>query len=728
MKFHANTLDKVKPPSDEQMVQAFRLFFKTKLSSQKAVNPTQALLIRQAVEHLQSDKTDAQDAPNVNAKKKNSADDKLSTDDLLQALRALAIQHRQGPSEDVAELATVIYNELEPNKTTADDKDAKFNSVLQRYMLEPIQTTADNQNVEDKLAKLNPVLQRYISILTHHKQTLKAAGIVSEFQNLVTDDKAKSEETGKACQQRLFDIHLLVLRGYAREADHDRLRSYAQMMCDAGFPYTPLFQLNLTGAFASMGEAGEKELQEWFEKPLADGKWSKILASEHLPHPKTYLHLIKFASQIGRQPEWINTALQQLCDSNPQKRWWDVIFQWAVYQGKDISHLRKMVDVVVQVNPEVNPDDESVRVDILTINGMLEAAIAKKEHFLAERINSMASELGLRPDERTHMALLRARIEGQDKIGAASTFDEIVHSGQFLPDSRLSKAANLYIRSACVGSTSAEIIQAVSRFEARHGELEPVTVADVCMRFLRDDQKMEVVDTLGLHLNQFSMDERRLIRTEFLQYCLDMSISTARAWDTYSLLRQFWPETPKEERTKIMQAFFSRKRPDMACHVFGHMRAHPDNAYRPDLDHYVLCLENLGAYPDRNSVAMIHNMLKMDARIQPSTKLYNAFIIAFTGSNETRKAFEFWRQVANSKDGPTYKSLELVFRACQRMPYGHDRAKVIWDKMATLEVDVPVNVYDAFILMLAGQGRLGDAGRMLLQRFAEYDEEPSQIL
>lgn len=681
LRFHANTLNKVKLPSDEELVRAFRAFFAHKKALKKAVNPTQALLIRKAVEYLQSPKPKSDDSP-------KGGETKLLSEDFTHALSLLGIKHRSASSQDVAELASLLYSELEAAQISSKN----------------------DHNDGDQLAMFNEALSRYVEILTHHNQTLKAADLVSKLQSAV-DAKANSPRNTK-----LHDLHRMVIQGYGREANYYRMNAYAQMVCNAGIvPYTPKLQQIMTGAYYSMGEDGERELREWFERPVADGK---------LSHPKSYLHLVNFASRTGRQPDWINAALEQLCDMNPPKRWWDVIFAWAVHQGKDINHIRNMVEVLA----EVNPGDERARIDITTINFMLEAALAKKQPFLAERINSMAFELGLRPDERTHMALLQARIAGQDDSGAASVFDEIIHSGPFLSESILSQAANLYIRFACTNSKSANIVEAVSRFEARRGELEPETVLDVCMKFLRDDQTMEVIDTLGIHLNQFSMDERRLIRVEFVQYCLDMSISTARAWDSYSLLRQYWPETPKEERTKLMQAFFSRKRPDMACHVFGHMRAHPDDSYRPEVDHYVLCLENLGLYPDLDSAEMIHNMLKMDARIQPSTQLYNAFIIAFTGCGSPRKAWEFWRQVSSSKDGPTYKSLELAFRACERMPYGYERAKAIWDKMANLEVDVPVHVYDAFILMLAGQMRLDEAKRMLPQRFAEYDEEPSQLL
>lgn len=709
IEFRSNTLNKVKPPSRDVLLEAVRAFFNHKLRYKKPVNKTQAFVARLVIEHLQAERNGRADAPQPSDEGERKAwmpQPMLNRDDLEKALRALAIYHRNGKSKDVANLAVFVYEELQALKR----------SLLAWKRASESKRTFSEIHSEDLLLLL--------TILTNHDQTMVAANILSKFNGVVVDPANPTSSDDKGTRNKLLKLHLLVLRGYGREGDLFRLREYAKMLCDSGFPYTFDFATSMTGVLASIGEDGEAELREWFEKPLDQKNPNREGQIEHLQSPKAYMDLVTFCSKTGRQPDWLKKALQELCDMNPPKRWWDVILNWAVCQGKDIGHIKKMIDVMTQVNP----DDEAVRSDIQTINGMLKLAIAQKEYFLAERINSLASELGLRPDAETYLSMLKARIAGQDSRGAASAFQDVIHSGSITPGSETSEVVNQYLRYLCSTTDSPTVIRSLSHVEAQQGELEPETVVDVCLKFLRDDRTMEVVDTLGLHLTQFSMDERLVVRKELLQYCLDMSISTARAWDVYSLLRQFLPETSKEERTQLMKAFFSRKRPDMACHIFGHMRSHPDDKIRPDLDTYVICLENLGLFPDSESLTMVHNMFKMDALIQPSTRLYNAFIIAYTGCGEPRKAFEFWRQVANSKDGPTYKSLELVFRACQKLPYGYDRAKVIWDKMQGLEVDVPAPVYDAYILMLAGQAQLDKVKTMLVARHTDYAEEPAQIL
>lgn len=708
IEFRSNTLNNVKPPSREDLLQAVRVFFDHKLQLKKPVNKTQAFLARLVIEHLQLDRpgqTEASQPPTGPERKAWLAQPMLSREDLQRALRALAIHNRHGKSKEVADLAIFVYDELQTLKKSLPS----WKGADRKYKLSEIHS-------ED--------LPRLFTILTHHDQTNQAAEFISKFKGLIVNPANPKSRDDEGTRNKMFELHLKILRGYAREGNYYRLREYAKTLCSAGFPYTSDFSISMTNAFASMGEDGEEELREWFEKPLDDGNMSKDWKLGNVQSPKAYMDLVTFSSKTGRQPEWLIKALQDLCDLNPPKRWWDVILKWAVCQRKDIGQIRNMINVMAQVNPE----DDSVRADIFTINGMLRVAIAHKEYFLAERINSLASELGLRPNTETYLSLLKARIVGPDSIGASSAFQAIIHAGTITPASETNDVVNMYIRYLCSTTSSPKVIESLSRVEQQQGELEPETVVQVCLKFLRDDRTMEVVDTLGLHLTQFSMDERRIVRSELLSYCLDMTISTARAWDAYSLLRQFLPETSKEERTQLMQAFFSRKRPDMACHIFGHMRAHLDDKIRPDADTYIVCLENLGAFPDLDSLNMVHNMFKMDALIQPSTRLYNAFLIAYTGCNEPRKAFEFWRQVASSKEGPTYKSLELVFRACQKLPYGYERAKVIWDKMHSLEVDLPAAVYDAYTLMLAGQAQLDKAKAMLLARSTDFAEEPVQTL
>ena len=75
-----------------------------------------------------------------------------------------------------------------------------------------------------------------------------------------------------------------------------------------------------------------------------------------------------------------------------------------------------------------------------------------------------------------------------------------------------------------------KMLEVTSYLEQRNATLEPDTVVSLCMAFLRNDEQYEVMDTLSLHTAYYSIAERGTVRKAFVQYCLETTNSTARAW------------------------------------------------------------------------------------------------------------------------------------------------------------------------------------------------------
>lgn len=674
VEFEARTAEGVKLPGRADLIRSFRIFINHKINHKRPVNQTEAYYARLVLEHLAKGEPEE---PNLLVK------------DLQKALDVLAWPTRRQRGDNTVKFASALYEQLRklsfPDLVGIDDD----GNVKQRVR----EVTSDD-------------MARYITILTRHGATDEAARILAESRDMAARLLHPSR-SGK-----YFSLHFKVLRAFAEERN-PALPKFAKDLEAGGFPYSPEFHEAVTTFYASLGQESGEELQRWFEKPIANGQVAR---------PDAYLALIRYSARTGTRPEWLKKALQKLCDMNPPKAWWDVILQWAVYQGKDIDHIKHMINVIA----ELNKNDESVRADISTINRLIAAALDNKSLLLTERIYALASDLGLRPDVQTLTLLLQARIAGHDTTGAASAFEDILYSTTLSPGSETEQAINQYIRYLCSGSTDCSIIIGVlSRVERQCGELDPDTVVAVCSNFLKNDKAIEVIDTLGLHLNHFSKEDRYIVQVSLQVYCLGKETSTARAWDCYSLLRQFFPDLARKERVQLMNGFFDRKRADMATQVFGHMRAHANEDIRPDLEAYVACFEGLGAYPDEESLQLVHNMLKTDAKIQPSTRLYNALMLAYTANEQPGKAYGFFQQIANSAEGPSYASLEIVFRTCQIMTTGYDRGKVIWDKMQRLEVEVPLYVLDAYTLMLAGHGSIEEVKNLLISRQTDYKTEPN---
>lgn len=665
VEFRARSVENTLLQPREELIEAFRTFFDYKVSRKKPLNSTQAFCARLVLEYLQ----DTEVGPS------------LTQEDLQKALYAVSLPPERGSTKEHIQFANKAYNQLN----------------VVKYSGQPV----DERDRMEELSSAD--LERYIVVLTRQGATKTAMDTLLRFRDLypLFDPEGANQ---------LNILRYLVLKGLAKEGNEVELQKVANELLKSGYGYSSDFHGTMTSFYGDIDADGEGGLREWFQKPTHDNT---------RPRPDAYMALIKFSARTKSEPDWLKKALQELCDSNPPKAWWDVILRWAVYQGKDIDHLKRMIDVMIHTNEQ----DESVRPDARTINGLLSAAIELDNPLLAERINSLALELGLRPNAATYSLLLEARTDGEDVVGAASAFDDLIHCTPLVSQSI--KAINKYLRQIC-SATPLDYDQALtvlSNVERRELELEPKTVVALCLMFLKNDKAHEVIDTLSLHISRFSMEDRQVVLDSLLKYCLDRSVSTARAWDCYSLVRQFFPETSREERVTLMESFFDRKRADMACYIFGHMRAHANDAMRPDLDTYVACLEGLGACPDADSVQMIHNMFKMDTKIQPKTRLYNAFMIAYMACDDPSQAFDFWREISMSEEGPSYSSLNIIFRVCQVMPYGDEKAKIIWDKIHRMEIEIPIQVYSSYIVMNAGQGHLEEVKALLTGMKASYGRE-----
>jgi hypothetical protein len=667
VEFRARSVQNIQLPSRDELIEAFRTFFNYKMMRKKPLNSTQAFCTRLLVEYLQGATTEAI----------------LTKEDLQKALYIVALPPERGSTSEHVELAKQVYHQL---------------NVL-KYSGEPV-------DERDRVQELkSDDLERYIVVLIRQNATKTAMDTLLSFRDVYPlFDPTRANQ--------LNVLRYLVLKGLAKERDQTKLEEFANELLESGYGYSVDFHGTMTSFYGDIGAGGENDLRRWFEKPIQDNM---------RPRPDAYMALIKFSARTKREPDWLKKAMQELCDSNPPKAWWDVILRWAVYQGKDIDHIRRMMDVMIQTNEQ----NEAVRPDIRTINGLLSAAVEHDNPLFAERINSLALELGLRPNAVTYSLLLEARTAGGDAVGAASAFDDLIHCTPLV--GQPIKVINQYLKKLCYADPLDynQVLAVLSHVERREVELEPDTIVGLCSMFLRNDKAHEVIDTLSLHVKQFSMEDRQVILDSLLKYCQDRDVSTARAWDCYNILRQFFPETSREERVALMESFFDRKRADMACYIFGHMRAHDNDAMRPDIATYVACLEGLGACPDAESVQMIHNMFKMDTKIQPTTKLYSAFMLAYTACDEPSQAFDFWREISMSAEGPSYSSLSIVFRVCQVLPYGDEKAKIIWEKMHRMEIDIPIGVYCSYIVMHAGQGRLEDVKALLIGMEDNYQIGPN---
>ncbi|KAF6845249.1 hypothetical protein CMUS01_00349 [Colletotrichum musicola] len=482
-----------------------------------------------------------------------------------------------------------------------------------------------------------------------------------------------------------------VFQGLAEEGLETELVEAVAKAEKLDVPFTSSIHEVLTTFFAKKDNV--LETKKWFLRPTHEGE---------RPSARTYKEILHFSVRAG-QRGWTAPIFKKLVDSNPSKQHWDVIYQWAVLSmGKGLDDVKGMFEIVARHNP----NDTTVLPDVETINGLLEVATEKNDPYLAERLVAFADELGIRLNAKTYLLQMDFKIKAKDLSGARAAYMQ-------LPKTELSGEEDLpminrYLQALCYQQQpDLKAIREISDIlEERIVTLDPDTVVALCTVFLKNDQQFEVIDTLSLNVFQHSNEQRRSIRDAFVAYCLDRKNSTARVWDAYSILRQFFQETSVESRLELMEAFFDRKRADMAIHVFGHMRQHVNPDFHPPSEAYIQCFEGIGRCPDLDSLRLVHNMLKMDTKIQPNTKMYNALMIAYGACRKPSLGLDFWQDIVRSAEGPSYNSLEIVFSLCEIKAYGDQIARDIWNKMEKMEIDVPPAVFAAYCGGLAGNGNL----------------------
>ncbi|KAI8953518.1 complex I intermediate-associated protein [Xylaria longipes] len=663
LSYRAADNDDLRPPPISDLVKAWQDFFTYKSKYNRVVNSTQALCAQSVLEYF--------------VRPDNARNVTLSSDDLHMALQCLEKPPRDDPGSHL-ELSTALFREIRRRELNIEP--GAFHNVTLDFRMQASQGQSK-------------YLHSFLVVLSQYGRALEAKDIF--LQNL------HDPSTEFRPRHSLIPI----INGLAREGQEQALREVVRETIKTGVPYDVTIHSVMTSFFARRDNFEETKF--WWTRPIRKGLH---------PAPQTYYDVLQFALR-NNQKEWAMKIYEDLIAQvesgslGESKACWDVSFQFAyLLLGKGIDQIEHMFNVAL----DRTKDKPKARPNIGSINSLLKCAIDKDDPYMAERFISLSKKMGFEPDLLTYIRQLEYRLRAKDHEGAFTTF-QALRSLETSSNERELPVLNKLIRALCASSRPdyEKILDATSYLEERHVTLEPETVVSICMAFLKNDETYEVIDTLSLHTMHYSIAERQMVRKSFVDYCLDKKNSTARVWDAYALLRQFFPEVENEDRMAIMDAFFDRRRADMACYVFGHMRSHNNLRHRPNLETYVRCLEGIGRCPDVESLKTIHNMAKMDTTIQLNTKLYNALMIGYIACDTSHRALDFWKEVTTSPEGPSYATLEIVFRAYEAQSNGDIPGKELWEKMTKMDVDVPEHVYAAYLTMLAAHSHLPDVKLLL---------------
>ncbi|KAL8852621.1 MAG: hypothetical protein Q9221_002501 [Calogaya cf. arnoldii] len=434
-------------------------------------------------------------------------------------------------------------------------------------------------------------------------------------------------------------------------------------------------------------------------------KWYDYGVGSGLKPTQRTLRRVLSVCIYNNELEWGEPLLRSLVDgessnTKDSKAYWNLILQWAAAKGKSVEELDRLLNVMVEKTREQGTD---VKPDMGLINSLITFATFKNDPYTAERYLALARRWGLEPDSRTLLLQLDYRISSGDLDGAKAAYDEL-KARELETDADL-KFINRLIVALCNQKPMKynSIMELVDDLNDRKARLNPETVSALALIHLQRGELHDLIDLLNTHVYRFEANKRVTICNNLIQFCFDRSVLTSKVWDAYNIIRQTFREMDLDIRTKMMFGFFERGRSDMATHVFGHIRHLDSPDIRPTAETYALVFEGIGKAADGESLALVHNMLKLDATVEPDTKLYNALMLAYLGCGDPRQALVYWDDIVHSREGPTYSSIGIALRACGAASFGERQARDIWSRLKRFDIRVTKEIYAAYIGALAGQ-------------------------
>ncbi|KAK5119262.1 hypothetical protein LTR85_007876 [Meristemomyces frigidus] len=683
-------------PHPEDVADALRKFFAAKRAQKKPLEDTQAQLALQSINYC----IEFQKGRVANEVEYGAAPPILSTKFLLAAAKAMRWGLPTRISDAHIELTHAIHRAM---------VDANSNSKI---ALEACCILLSMSGVPEKAREL--LVQQesagasLVPLSSTDAEDVSAADDVEEVA-----EQASSSYSNSAWRY--------VLRGFALKQDEPEIQRTLAMLTERGLGGGRMVALIMLEFHISRGEV--VEIKKWWEQ-YSQAKVTNrpITISDDQNTGRATACVLQWCLSSSNL-EFGHQIVTSVMKTNPPKPVWDAIFVWAAGTGKGVDEIGRMIDVMNRSNDAI-PEQTNWRVpDTATINALVEFAISKDDPYMAERFIALGRDRGIEPDAKTYVLQMEYRLSVNDVDGALTAYKNL--QAMDLSENEDLPAVNKLVVALCSSKRHDfdTIMNVAADLSDRRARFEPLTVATLSLLHLNRDELHDVIDLLNTHAFHYSSTERSSVRYTLISYCLDPATPTSRSWDAYTIIRNVFDELARDSRTELMTNFFTRERPDMAVHVFNHMRQHSRADTIPTIDTYIAAFMGTARLNDLESLEVVHNQLKLDYNINLNTLLRNALVIAYTACGRPRKALGFWDDIVASREGPSYNSIHIALRACEKSPYGDLKAKEIWEKLRRLNVELDSTMWASYTAALAGNGDVRLAIKVLEEAEAKGELE-----
>jgi hypothetical protein len=668
-------------PPVEDVAHAIKRFAShmKQIKKAKTIEDTQAQLILQSLRYC------------LNARRSQADDEKhaavqtnVQSVDLMKLAKATRTEPRQ-LSQANLDLAKLLYEELSAPGVPA--KHAKYGVLAYIASL----TWSGRSREARELLTTNPSFTPEMP-----EVALQETDGNGEIKTGEADEGIKEGYRAAAWKMILF--------GFSREGNETELVRTFTVMEEFGVQRT-VGTMSALVKFYIMKQEPSAVKQWWSECHRSFSNLSEIKEAQHERYEETVSELLTWCLSSGNL-ELGHGIVKDVMSSNPRKPIWDAVLVWGAGTKKSVEEVNRMLDVMEKSNNSIPNESEWRLPDSATLNALVRYAISKNDPYMAERFIALGRERGIETDAETFVLQIDYRLRVNDVDGALVAYKHL--QAQDLSTNSDVQAVNRLIVALCTSQRHdfETIMSVVADLSDREASFEAMTVSTLSVLHLNRDEIHDVIDLLNTHSFGYSSAERASIRQSLVDYCLDSRTTTTRAWDTYTILRSIFDEMPREQRTQIMLAFFSHKRPDMAVNVFNHMRHHSRADTMPNNDTYISAFLGCAQLADLESLEVVHNQLKLDYNVTQTTQCRNALLLAYSQCDKPRAALDFWDEIVASREGPTYNSIHIALRACEKSAFGDVKAQQIWARLRRNNVELDQAMWASYIGALAGNGDL----------------------
>lgn len=650
-------------PPDSEIVDAFRFIFASRIESPRRLTRNEAFLATEAFRHLQ-------ERGHVLSGDAGG----LSEEDLDNVLLALATSTgRDRFRTDARILATLVFEALKSRSAVKD---------------------LDLPSEHGKHPAKGSLLVTYITVLSKTGSALDALELL--------------RKSSQSAERVSLPLWTAVLKGLANEGRMREFWEAIQEVQDALGPLDAVSQEILVAFFAEHDEF--HSLQRIADLPLEEGQ---------VPTTPSLVKAVDCSMRNG-ELKWASHLVELLQERTDSGDMAGTLLLWYALQDPDVNHIRQKLE---QLAKSGVTDARTMK----TMNRLIEHAYSQNKPEDASQYIRLAENLDLRPDARTRSLQLDYELKQGDRTAATETFG--ILSREDLPADRCDvPVLNKYIAALSFSANPeyAHLMQVVDHALETGAELEAEAIAGLCHVFLQKDELEEATGLLRHRVDSYPVDDRARIAAVFRQFIVDPTIKDQRAFNAYELFRHAFPESTVEDRLPLMQSFFDRGRPDLACLVFGHMRQREDMEARPTAEAYAQCFEGIAQCKDIDGLQMIYNMLKLDLEVEQTTRIHNGLMAAYTECQQPFVAIidHYWK-ILESREGPTLSTFALGLRACEKwVPQGGNEARHIMGLMQSFNLVITKEIFDCYIGALAGQSEFENVVELIEEMDKDIGEAP----